>query len=66
MKKLLTITFLLLIVLTGCSTEEYIYWTEQTDNQIERLDGANIKYEIREEEIWVSEKDMRRVVACCS
>ncbi|MFJ5624849.1 hypothetical protein ACIQD3_19480 [Peribacillus loiseleuriae] len=67
MKKLLVITFVSLILLSGCNTEdEYIYWTEKTDNQIQRLDGANIKYEIKGGEIWVREKDMSKVVACCS
>ncbi|KMY41479.1 hypothetical protein [Peribacillus loiseleuriae] len=67
MKKIFGIAFILLISLSGCNTEEdYIYWTEKTDNQIERLDGANINYEIREGEIWVREKDMDKVLACCT
>ena len=67
LKKLLVIAFVSLILLSGCNKEdEYIYWTEKTDNQIQRLNGANIKYEIKEGEIWVREKDMSKVVACCS
>ena len=57
----------ILIMLSACNKEEnYTYWTGKTDNQIERLDKANIKYEIRDNEIWVKEKDMFKVVACCS
>lgn len=55
------------MLLSGCNTEEkYIYWTEKTDNQIQRLDDANIKYEIKAKEIWINENDMSKVVACCS
>ncbi|AZB41092.1 hypothetical protein CEF21_01340 [Bacillus sp. FJAT-42376] len=64
MKKILLIPF---IVLTACSTgETYTYWTDKTNNQIQRLNDANIKYEIKNGEIWVREKDMKKVVACCS
>jgi hypothetical protein len=57
----------LLITLSACNKKEnYTYWTEKTDNQIKRLDEANIKYEIREGEIWVKEDDMEEVVVCCS
>jgi hypothetical protein len=53
--------------MSACSKEvNYTYWTEKTDNQIQRLDEANIKYEIRKGEIWVKEEDMKKVVACCS
>lgn len=45
---------------------EYIYWTAKTENQIQRLDGASVKYEIVGEEIWVRDKDMSKVLACCS
>jgi hypothetical protein len=65
--KLIYLTLVLFILLSGCSVEEeYAYWAEKTDNQIQRLDEANIKYEIREGEIWVREKDLSRVVICCS
>ncbi|UYZ22475.1 hypothetical protein [Mesobacillus jeotgali] len=67
MMKKLTLSLCLLVVLAACNTEEsYTHWTDRTDNQIQRLDEAGIKYEIREGEIWVSEKDMKKVVACCS
>ena len=68
MKKLtLTLSFSLLIFLTACNTKEpYAYWTDRTDNQIKLLDKAGIKYEIREGEIWVREKDLKKVMACCS
>ncbi|MCT8140244.1 hypothetical protein H1D32_22615 [Anaerobacillus sp. CMMVII] len=70
MKKLLVlvvVTFSLVIILSSCNTEEnYIYWTDKTENQIQRLDHSNIKYEIREGEIWVREKDMDKVLACCT
>lgn len=55
------------MLLSGCSTkDEYIYWTDQTDNQIQRLVGADISYEIRHGEIWIREKDKSKVVVCCS
>lgn len=67
MKKLLIVTTSLLFLLSACSAEDsYMYWTVKTENQIQRLDEANIKYEIREGEIWIREKDMDKVVACCS
>lgn len=53
----------LLITISACST---IYWTEKTDNQIERLNQANINDEIRDGEIWIREEGIRKVVACCS
>ncbi|MCM3666988.1 hypothetical protein M3204_21535 [Mesobacillus subterraneus] len=56
MKKKLTISFFVMITLAACNTKEAsIYWTDRTDNQIQRLDDANVKYEIREGEIWVRE-----------
>jgi hypothetical protein len=67
LKKKLTISFFVMITLAACNTEEsYTYWTSRTDNQIQRLDDAKVKYEVREGEIWVGEKDLTRVVACCS
>lgn len=67
MKKIFAITLVLFITLSSCSTNEtYTYWTDKTDNQIQRLDKANIKYQIKDGEIWVREKDMDKVVACCS
>lgn len=67
---LVAIIVLILITLSACSTgnssDTHIFWTEKTDNQIERLDQANIFYEIRHGEIWIREKDIRKVVACCS
>jgi|GEM_PF-5085534 len=67
MKKLLYIIYVSLMLLSGCSTkDEYIYWTDQTDNQIQRLVGADISYEIRHGEIWIREKDKSKVVVCCS
>lgn len=50
MKKFLIIAFVSLIFLTGCgnSADYYINWTDTTQDQIQRLDEANIKYEIRD------------------
>ncbi|GGD15296.1 hypothetical protein [Pontibacillus salipaludis] len=63
----LLILLITLITLAACSsTETYTYWTEETDEQIQRLNEANIRYEIRNGEIWVGEGDMDKVVACCS
>lgn len=39
---------------------------KRENNQIKRLDKSNFKYEIRAGEIWVREKDLDKVVACCS
>lgn len=65
--KNLTLIFSVLIVFTACNTNEsYTYWTDRTDNQIQRLDEAKIEYEVREDEIWVREKALEKVVACCS
>ncbi|MBT2642812.1 hypothetical protein J7I80_11285 [Bacillus sp. ISL-41] len=66
MKKLI-LSFSVLIILAACNAKEpYTYWTDRTDNQILRLDEAGIKYEIRAGKIWVREKDLKRVMACCS
>lgn len=70
MKKLITTGLISLVIFSACSSENrsntYVYWTEKTDNQIQRLDQAKIKYEIRHGEIWIREKDTIKVVACCS
>lgn len=69
MKRLFVITFAIvtLITLSACSAGEIdTYWTDKTEDQLQRLDEANIKYEIREGEIWISEGDLFDVVACCS
>lgn len=66
MKKLI-LCFNVLVLLAACNTKEsYIHWTDSTDNQIQRLDEAGIKYEIREGEIWVRDKDLKKAAACCS
>lgn len=63
----LALSFCALLMLAACNTEEsYTHWTDSTDNQIQRLDEAGIKYEIREGEIWVRDKDLKKAVACCS
>lgn len=70
MNKLITAGLISLLILSACSTENssgtYVQWTEQTDNQIQRLNQAKIKYEIRHGDFWIREKDNRKVVACCS
>ena len=67
MKKKLALGFFIVITLTACNqNESYTHWTDSTDNQTQRLDEAGIKYEIREGEIWVREKDLKKVMACCS
>lgn len=69
MKKLIATGLFSLIILSACSSQSsgiYVYWTEKTDNQIQRLNQAKIKYEIRHGDIWIREKDTRKVVACCS
>jgi hypothetical protein len=63
----LTLSFCLLLSFTACNTKErFTYWADRTDNLIQRLNEAMIKYEIREGEIWVFNKDLEKVVACCS
>jgi hypothetical protein len=67
LKKKLALSFLIVITLTACNqNESYTNWTDSTDNQTQRLDEAGIKYEIREGEIWIREKDLKKAVACCS
>jgi hypothetical protein len=67
LKKKLILSFSVLIFLAACNTKEtYAYWTDRTDIQIQRLDKAGIKYEVREGEIWVREKDLKKAMACCS
>ncbi|WP_226647238.1 hypothetical protein [Mesobacillus subterraneus] len=67
LKKKLILSFSVLVLLAACNSEEsYTHWTDSTDNQIQRLDDAGIKYEIREGEIWVRDKDLKKAVACCS
>ncbi|MGD6792146.1 hypothetical protein [Sutcliffiella horikoshii] len=69
MKKLIITGLISLIILCACSSQSngpYVYWTEKTDNQIQQLDQVKINYEIRHGEIWIREKDTRKVVACCS
>ncbi len=58
---------IVVMILSACTSKDtYIYWTEKTDNQIQQLDQVKINYEIRHGEIWIREKDTRKVVACCS
>ena len=68
MKRLLVISFVSLMLLSGCnpSATYYIDWSEATENQIQRLDEANIKYDVREGKIWIRETDLNEVVECCS
>lgn len=67
MKRFLIVSVLLMI-LSGCnnSADFYINWTEVTDNQTKCLDKAKIKYEVREDMIWVRERDMNKIAASCS
>ncbi|QSS98671.1 hypothetical protein IMZ31_11175 [Pontibacillus sp. ALD_SL1] len=67
MKSNMLFIVFILITLSACSSAEtYTFWTEENFQQIQRLNEANIRYEIRNGEIWVSEGDMDKVVACCS
>jgi hypothetical protein len=68
LSKKLILSCSVLVLLAACSNtkESYTHWTDSTDNQIQRLDEAGIKYVIREGEIWISEKDLKKAVACCS
>ncbi|KGX91182.1 hypothetical protein N781_05385 [Pontibacillus halophilus JSM 076056 = DSM 19796] len=67
MRKVLFVTFASLMACSACSGgDTYTYWTDTTENQIQRLDEASINYEIRDDEIWVDEEEMDKVVACCS
>jgi hypothetical protein len=59
-------TYHLICLIAEDCRDTFIYWTEKTDNQIERLDKANINFEIRHGEIWIREKDIRKVMACPS
>ena len=56
----------LLLLLSGCNDDEFVYWTDTEASQIQRLDEANISYDIRNGEIWIKENDMTKVIACCS
>lgn len=68
LNKFLTVGLLLLIPLTGCSPEDsnFIHWADKTESQIKRLENSNIKYELRNNEIWIKEKDLDKAVSCCS
>jgi hypothetical protein len=67
MKKYLAICFVLLTILSACNTDgNYVYWTVETENQIQRLDDAKVEYVLKEGEIWVREDDMYKVIACCT
>ncbi|MCD5324249.1 hypothetical protein LQ226_10840 [Pontibacillus sp. HN14] len=67
MKKIALTGCALLLTLTACNQKvTYTYWTDKTDNQLERLEEADIDFEIRGDEIWVDEEEMDQVVACCS
>lgn len=66
MKKIL-LCLVLIILLVGCNGDKhYVYWTDISESQLLRLDAANIQYMTRGEEIWIREKDLNKVVACCS
>ncbi|MDS9471272.1 hypothetical protein [Sporosarcina pasteurii] len=65
MKK--AVMILLLMILMGCQSQsEFIYWTDVTENQIQRLNDAKLKYEVRDGQVWIKESDMFKVVTCCS
>ena len=67
MKIKLILSLSVLVLLAACNAEEsYTHWTDSTENQTQRLDEAGIKYEIREGEIWVRDKDLKKAVVCCS
>ena len=67
LKKQFAMGLLIIISLTACNPKEtYTYWTERTDNQIQRLNEGKIKYEIRDGAIWVRDKDLKKAMACCS
>jgi uncharacterized membrane protein len=58
------IIIFLLITLASCNPDKsFTYWTDTTENQLPRLDEAKIKYEIRDAQIWVRKKDLKKVMA---
>ncbi|WP_203334758.1 hypothetical protein [Planococcus beigongshangi] len=68
MKRLLVTGFVSLTLLSGCnpSATYYIDWSDTSEDQIQRMDEANIKYDIRDGQIWIRERDLDKAAACCS
>lgn len=63
-----TIIFLMLLSLSGCyaEKEKYMYWAEESDSMIKRLNDAEIEYQIKDGEIWMTEGESYKAVQCCS
>jgi len=68
MRRKAVIGFVSVMLLSGCNTapDHYINWADATENQIQRMDEANIKYDIRDGQIWIRERDLDKAAACCS
>lgn len=68
MKTYIGSILLITTLLASCGTHEdvYVNWTKESDSTTQRLNDANIHYEIRDGEIWIREKDMTDAVICCT
>ena len=66
MGTLFLMSFILLQACNNNYDSNYVYWTKETANQIERLNDAGVQYKIQNGEVWVNEKDVNNVVQCCS
>ncbi|WP_155972058.1 hypothetical protein [Paenibacillus sp. Soil522] len=68
-KGLVIFLFALFLFLSACNNSDkakYVYWTVETENQIERLERAEVDYKIQNREIWVKENDVKKAVQCCT
>lgn len=70
MKKVFIFVLSATLFLQGCSAngsdQEFVEWGEYSTSQEERLKKNRIEFRVEDEKIYIKEKDIDKVVACCS
>lgn len=70
MKKMIVSLIISAIFLQGCSISntdsEMVEWGEYSESQEKRLKKNGIKFEVKNERIYIDEKDVNKASNCCS
>ncbi|MFN3366737.1 MAG: hypothetical protein ACK411_10140 [Exiguobacterium mexicanum] len=69
MKKTVVALIMSVSLLQGCSSDsepEMIQWGEYTTSQESRLTKNGIKFEVKNDYIYIDQKDVKKASSCCT
>ena len=70
MKKMISALIISMVFLQGCSLgdseSEMVEWGEYSESQVMRLKDNGIKFEVKNERIYIDEQDLNKASSCCT